>query len=100
MNGSYVNNSKNLSEFSQEVQKLCQKSLEARKSAYAPYSSFLVGAALLSQNGNYKLFFIKKKEYRITEIFFEIPTLLLKYLKTRRIDLVENKTQKFKFQVN
>ena len=63
MNGSYVNNSKNLSEFSQEVQKLCQKSLEARKSAYAPYSSFLVGAALLSQNGNYKLFFIKKKEY-------------------------------------
>ena len=89
MNGSYVNNSKNLSEFSQEVQKLCQKSLEARKSAYAPYSSFLVGAALLSQNGNHKLFFIKK-----------IPTLLLKYLKTRRIDLVENKTQKFKFQVN
>ena len=89
MNGSYVNNSKNLSEFSQEVQKLCQKSLEARKSAYAPYSSFLVGAALLSQNGNYKLFFNK---YRITEIFFEIPTtLLLKYLKTRRIDLVENR---------
>ena len=53
MNGSYVNNSKNLSEFSQEVQKLCQKSLEARKSAYAPYSSFLVGAALLSQNGKF-----------------------------------------------
>ena len=64
MNGSgvnYSNNSKNLSEFSQEIQKLCQKSLEARKSAYAPYSSFLVGAALLSQNGNYKLFFIKKR---------------------------------------
>ena len=56
MNGSgvnYSNNSKKLSEFSQEIQKLCQKSLEARKSAYAPYSSFLVGAALLSQNGKF-----------------------------------------------
>ena len=92
MNGSYVNNSKNLSEFSQEVQKLCQKSLEARKSAYAPYSSFLVGAALLSQNGNYKLFFIKKKNtIESGKYFFEIPTFLLKYLKTRRIDLVENR---------
>ena len=56
MNGSGVNNSKKLSEFSLEIQKLCQNSLEARKSAYAPYSQFLVGAALLSQNGKNKVF--------------------------------------------
>ena len=34
-----------------DVQTLCQHSLEARKAAYAPYSRFSVGAALLSDDG-------------------------------------------------
>ena len=40
-----------LENLSIEVQSLCQHSLEARKAAYAPYSRFLVGAALLSDDG-------------------------------------------------
>merc|ERR1712083_758179 len=40
-----------LENLSIEVQSLCQHSLEARKAAYAPYSRFLVGAALLSNDG-------------------------------------------------
>ena len=50
MNGE-VKRSKNLSELPMEIQNLCQHSLEARKAAYAPYSQFLVGAALLAANG-------------------------------------------------
>ena len=34
-----------------DVQAICRHSLEARKAAYAPYSQFLVGAALLSSDG-------------------------------------------------
>ena len=52
MNGE-VKRSKNLSELPLEIQNLCQQSLEARKAAYAPYSQFLVGAALLATNGTF-----------------------------------------------
>lgn len=34
-----------------DVQLLVQKSVEARKTAYAPYSNFNVGAALMLENG-------------------------------------------------
>lgn len=34
-----------------DVQKLVQTAVEARKSAYAPYSNFNVGAALMLENG-------------------------------------------------
>ena len=34
-----------------EFEKLAEAALEARKNAYAPYSGFKVGAALLSKNG-------------------------------------------------
>ncbi|QVY67311.1 cytidine deaminase [Polaribacter sp. Q13] len=42
---------KDISELSVEDQKLMQKAIEARKKAYAPYSKFHVGAALLLDNG-------------------------------------------------
>ncbi|MCL7763365.1 cytidine deaminase [Polaribacter sp. Z014] len=42
---------KDISELSVEDQKLMQKAIEARKKAYAPYSKFNVGAALLLDNG-------------------------------------------------
>lgn len=42
-----------LSELPSDVQILCQHSLEARKGAYAPYSNFLVGAALLTGDGKF-----------------------------------------------
>lgn len=34
-----------------DVQQLVQKAIEARKTAYAPYSNFNVGAALILENG-------------------------------------------------
>lgn len=34
-----------------DISKLIQKAIEIRNKAYAPYSNFLVGAALLSANG-------------------------------------------------
>ncbi len=36
----------------QEKQELIQKALEARRMAYAPYSHYLVGAALLTEDGS------------------------------------------------
>ncbi|MDY0781383.1 cytidine deaminase [Tenacibaculum sp. IB213877] len=39
------------SQLSSEDQSLMQKAIEARKKAYAPYSKFKVGAALLLDNG-------------------------------------------------
>ena len=41
---------KNVSELSEEDQLLMQKAVEARANAYAPYSKFSVGAALLLAN--------------------------------------------------
>ena len=40
-----------LDELSSEIQELMFKAMEARKSAYAPYSKFYVGAAILLGNG-------------------------------------------------
>ena len=40
-----------VSELSSEDKMLMQKAIEARKKAYAPYSKFNVGAALLLENG-------------------------------------------------
>ena len=40
-----------VSELSEEIQKLVNKAHEARKKAYAPYSHFNVGAAILLENG-------------------------------------------------
>ncbi|WP_166385424.1 MULTISPECIES: cytidine deaminase [unclassified Polaribacter] len=42
---------KDILELSVEDQNLMQKAIEARKKAYAPYSKFHVGAALLLDNG-------------------------------------------------
>ncbi|MFI1771819.1 cytidine deaminase [Thalassobellus citreus] len=41
----------NLEELSEDVSMLMQKAVEAREKAYAPYSKFYVGAALLLDNG-------------------------------------------------
>ena len=41
----------NFNELPEEVQNLMQKAVEARKKAYAPYSKFQVGAAILMDNG-------------------------------------------------
>lgn len=38
-----------------EVLKLIDKAIEARENAYAPYSNFKVGAAILLKNGSYIL---------------------------------------------
>jgi len=40
-----------VAELSQDVQSLMEKAIEIRKKAYAPYSKFRVGAALLLDNG-------------------------------------------------
>lgn len=40
-----------IEELPQQVQKLMQRAAEARQNAYAPYSNFLVGAALELDNG-------------------------------------------------
>jgi len=40
-----------VSELPQDVQQLMAKAVETRKNAYAPYSKFRVGAALLLDNG-------------------------------------------------
>ncbi|MFD2942856.1 cytidine deaminase [Flavobacterium notoginsengisoli] len=41
----------NLSELTEEIQSLMNQAIEIRKKAYAPYSKFRVGAALLLDNG-------------------------------------------------
>ena len=40
-----------LEELPTDVQSLMQKAVDARKTAYAPYSKFNVGAAILLDNG-------------------------------------------------
>ncbi len=40
-----------MAELDQEDQRLMQRAIKAREAAYAPYSSFLVGAAILLENG-------------------------------------------------
>ena len=42
---------KNTSELAEEIQKLFQQATLAQKNAYAPYSQFRVGAAILLENG-------------------------------------------------
>lgn len=42
----------NKNDLSQEVGSLMEKAIEIRKKAYAPYSKFRVGAAILLDNGN------------------------------------------------
>lgn len=42
----------NKNDLSQEVESLMEKAIEIRKKAYAPYSKFRVGAAILLDNGN------------------------------------------------
>ena len=42
---------KHLSELPEDIQELCTESLKARLNAYAPYSNFMVGAALLTKDG-------------------------------------------------
>ncbi len=41
----------NITELSEEIQDLMKQAVEIRKKAYAPYSQFRVGAALLLDNG-------------------------------------------------
>jgi len=41
----------NIKEVSQDIQDLMSHAITARKKAYAPYSKFLVGAAILLDNG-------------------------------------------------
>lgn len=41
----------NIEELSKDVISLMEKAMEARQNAYAPYSKFNVGAALLLDNG-------------------------------------------------
>jgi len=41
----------NLKELSEDIQDLMNQAIEVRKNAYAPYSQFRVGAALLLDNG-------------------------------------------------
>src|SRR6478672_5745097 len=40
-----------ITDLSSELQSLMQQAIETRKNAYAPYSKFRVGAALLLDNG-------------------------------------------------
>lgn len=37
---------------SNEIRELCEQALNARENAYAPYSTFLVGAAVLCESGD------------------------------------------------
>jgi len=46
-----VSQYKNETELNQEDQKVLEASLKAAKNAYAPYSGFFVGAAVLLENG-------------------------------------------------
>ncbi|MEZ4793224.1 MAG: cytidine deaminase [Gelidibacter sp.] len=48
---STLNVFKNFEELPKDVKSLMEKAKEARLKAYAPYSNFLVGAALLMDNG-------------------------------------------------
>ena len=42
---------KHLSELPEDIQELCAESVKARLNAYAPYSKFMVGAALRTKDG-------------------------------------------------